>query len=122
MDYRCREDSRHIILYGHNGRNGAMFGSLQSFLSTGYRNNHREISFMWADGTTEVWQVFSASQMDATDAVYPVEFRDDESFRQFAESLAAPEGARRIITLSTCTEGVDSGRRLILHGAVGDGE
>jgi len=117
MDYRCRRESRHIIVYGHNGRGGAMFGALQHYLQPDYLEKHRHLSFINADGTVESWRIFSANRIDAPDAVYPVDFFNEEAFLLFADDLGAPAESGRIFTMSTCTGNVNSGVRLILHAA-----
>ena len=40
LDYRTNEDSNHLIIYGHNGSGGKMFGLLKRYESQDYWGEH----------------------------------------------------------------------------------
>jgi sortase B len=120
MDYRCAgafADS-YTIIYAHNAKNGAMFGSLVKYLDAAYLEEHREITVTLPDGRKETWRVFAARQSDIADPAYRLDFSGPESFAAFAASLGAPEGVSRIMTLSTCTSGGGNDERMLVHAAI----
>ena len=51
--------STNIIIYGHNMKSGAMFGSLKKYLDEDYWREHAQIRFdtMYEKGTYEVFAV-----------------------------------------------------------------
>jgi len=120
MDYRCSGDfsSRHSIVYGHNAKNGSMFGSLAKYLNASYLEKNREITITLPDGSRETWRVFAARKSDISDFAYRLNFSSPESFADFAQSLEAPEGVSRILTLSTCTSGGSKDDRMLVHAAI----
>ena len=118
MDYRCIGDYvPHIIIYGHNSRQGDMFGSLRNYLDGQYLADHPVITLKVNDRIVE-YEVFSAKKTDAYDPVYFLDFRAPGSFRSFLEMCGAPSGAVQIITLSTCVSGDDEDERVIVQGVL----
>jgi sortase B len=117
MDYRCAGDfsSPHSIIYGHNAKNGSMFGSLAKYLDAAYLEKNREITITLPDGEKKTWRIFAARKSDITDFAYRLSFSSPESFATFSKSLEAPEGASQIITLSTCTSGGSKDERMLVH-------
>ena len=116
MDYRNkdRERDRHVILYGHNMKNGTMFKGLMAFKDGVFFNQNGIIVLETSDGI-EYWQVYSA-YVTSTDFYYiQTEFEHEAAFRAFVQrtvenSMHGPEGNReksdeidRILTLSTCS-------------------
>lgn len=120
MDYRCSGgfSGYHSIVYGHNAKNGSMFGTLSKYLGAAYLEKNNEITVTLPDGRKETWRIFAARKSDITDYSYRVAFSGPESFAAFAESLGAPEGVSRIITLSTCTSGGSNDERMLVHAAI----
>ena len=122
MDFRCSGDFKayHSIVYGHNAKNGTMFGSLAKYLDAVYMEKHREITVTLPNGTKEIWRVFAARKSDITDHAYRLVFSHPDSFAAFAATLDAPEGVSRILTLSTCTTGGSNDERMLVHAAIID--
>ena len=50
IDIRCPLNSKNLIIYGHNMKNGTMFGGLKKFLDEDYRKAHKTIEFETAEG------------------------------------------------------------------------
>ena len=123
MDYRCTQgfDGRHTVVYGHNARYGSMFGSLSGLLDAG---EYPDIQITTADGESRVYRVFAARETDITDPAYRLEVDGEDDFLNFAAMLGAPdsgrlpEGATRILTLATCTNGPDKNDLLLVHAAL----
>lgn len=110
-------DSPHVIVYGHNMRNGSMFGTLKKFRNESYFNEHTVIEFHTPDGLY-VYQVFSVREVSSD--IHSVNFKiDNVNINEYVEnakrdsiSFRQPETETSILTLSTCV-GNDS-RRLLL--------
>ena len=49
LDYRTNEDSVHLIVYGHNGSDGKMFGLLKRYESQEYFLEHKTLTVATAD-------------------------------------------------------------------------
>ena len=122
----------HAIVYGHNMRDGSMFGQLKSYLKEEYfQENGGAASFLLY--TPEgIWQydVFSVEQVGSTDtSVYMVGFLPGEDFTDFVQNMKARslydmgtevDGTRPVMTLSTCaTATTDSDVRIVVHGVQG---
>lgn len=49
LDYRCSLDSGNLLIYGHNMKNGTMFGELKSYTDVAFCVDHPIIEFQTAD-------------------------------------------------------------------------
>lgn len=121
--------STNIIIYGHNMKSSAMFGSLKKYLDEEYWQSHKTIQFdtIYEKGTYIVTAV----------CLGKVEYQDDDVFRYYdflnAESkkefnvfkknveksavLADKEPIKygdKLLTLSTCNQYVENGRLYIV--------
>lgn len=116
LDYRTSKDftSPHTIIYGHNMKNGTMFGGLTAYLEEGYLAANSLLTITTADGCAMEYQIFAAKVVDMYDPVYTVDFAGEEDFAAFALGLGAPQGASRVLTLSTCTGG-ERTQRVVVH-------
>lgn len=128
MDYRNNpnELNSNTVIYGHNLRNGTMFGSLNSVLKPNWYTNpdNQYITFNTANGEME-WRIFSIYTVATTnDYLYTtfnnsVEFLDfanrmkDRSIYNFGVDLTEDD---KIITLSTCQNSGKS--RLAIHAVL----
>jgi sortase B len=118
MDYRnVGESLPHIIIYGHNSREGDLFGELWKLLDEEFLAQYHTITIIVNDRIVE-YDIFSARITDVTDPAYQIDFSIPGSFRAFAERNGAPQDAAQIITLSTCFGGDDDDERVIVQGAL----
>ncbi|MCL2227694.1 MAG: class B sortase [Oscillospiraceae bacterium] len=118
MDYRnVGEVVPHIIIYGHNSRDGEMFGELWKFLDDEFLEEHNIITLIVNDRIVE-YEIFSARITDIHDPAYHLDFSVPGSFSAFAERNGAPPDVTQIITLSTCLSGGDDDKRVIIQGAL----
>ena len=118
MDYRNVEEYvPHIIIYGHNAKQGQKFGSLHRFIDESFAAEHPIITLKVNDRIVE-YEIFSARKTDVTDDAYHLDFSAPGSFQAFAERNGAPPDAVQIITLSTCVSGGDDDARIIVQGAL----
>lgn len=118
MDYRNQLGfgSQHTVVYGHNVKDGSMFGQLSKFLDGEFLAQNPTITVTTDEGTL-TYQIFAARVTDMYDASYRLDFADDADFAAFATAYGAPEGTRQMLTLSTCTNVVDE-ERILVHAAL----
>lgn len=124
MDAYCTPDfgDSHTILYGHNMKDGSMFGSLKQYaLQEDYYDKNRCFTIITPQ-EVYCYQIFAWYEAAADDMVYQVGFTADADFEAFAAQIKK-RGCRdikaevgredKIVTLSTCSA---KGRRFVVHG------
>lgn len=113
---------QNTIIYGHNMKNGSMFGKLKNFNDPEVFQKSR---YFWIFTPEFIYQyrIFSASVVDKTGLTYQVSFTDDEFdqfiTRAYSNSVVDNQGVTvtkddRIVTLSTCTG--DDATRFVVMG------
>ena len=116
MDFRNSvESSPHIIIYGHNARNGGMFTDLRNFLNPSFIEENRIITLIENDNHIN-FEIFSARLTDIDDPAYFLDFSSPRNFVRFANLIDAPITATQILTLSTCTRAGNDDARIIIQG------
>ncbi len=102
---------QNTVIYGHNMKNGSMFGKLKLFREEG---TFEKSKYFWIFAPDFIYEyrIFSACVVDKTGLTYQTGFNDEE-FRAFIEhaftnSEVDTSGVEvtqddRIVTLSTCT-------------------
>lgn len=115
MDYRnpTNLQGQHLVLYGHNMKNGSMFGLLPKYLDNGYLQSNATLLLM-DGGQVYTYRIFSARTTDAYDPAYQIDFASAEAFSAFAEAYGAPAGTTQMLTMSTCTN-VNDDERILVH-------
>lgn len=112
---------QNTIIYGHNMKNGSMFGKLKNFNDPEVFKKSR---YFWIFTPDIIYQyrIFSASVVDKTGLTYQISFTDDEFdqfiSRAYSNSVVDNQDVTvtkedRIVTLSTCT-GDDSTRFVVM--------
>ena len=112
---------QNTIIYGHNMKNGSMFGKLKNFNDPEVFKKSR---YFWIFTPDFIYQyrIFSASVVDKTGLTYQISFTDDEFdqfiSRAYSNSVVDNQDVSvtkedRIVTLSTCT-GDDSTRFVVM--------
>lgn len=142
MDFRCKWESPHIIIYGHSlgddNKQTIMFGALNNLLDEKFLEANKTIN-IFHDGYRSDFEIFAVKSSDIHDPAYTLNFDTPNSFENFLTEINAPEtqiiaqppmpdGAlqleipaneppprKQILTLSTCI-GADTDYRLIVHG------
>lgn len=111
LDYRTNEDSIHLIVYGHNGSGGKMFGLLKQYESQDYFLEHKTLTVATSDAVYTC-PIFSVRRVEAGGNAYQLEFEDNNSLTDYINQAATEslyqidvefEGTARVLTLSTCT-------------------
>lgn len=108
--------SDNTIIYGHNMRNGTMFGSLGKYLDESYAKEHNEI-YVFTESNINTYEVFAVyTTMNGSDT-YTTRFSNTENFIKYKKYMAAlsnidfgvdTDNNKRVLTLSTCYSGGDS--------------
>ena len=123
IDYRNTNNllDKHTIIYGHNMKNGSMFGTLKNFCDENFYKNNKYF-FILTKKVVYTYKVFSYHVADAKGRVYNVVYKDDEEYQSFIDlakqSSYLDTGVKvstqnRIVTLSTCTSSDD--KRFVVH-------
>lgn len=107
-------DDFNTIIYGHNTRNGSMFGSLRKFREKEFYDSHRTIN-IYTPTQKLTYKVFAVYNNDDTHILFSNDFSDMAVRRKYiADIQSGKKGANvdreikitehdKIITLSTCT-------------------
>jgi len=118
MDYRCMGDNvPNIIVFGHNSRQGDMFGTLRNYLNEDYLNNHPVVTLVANDRVVE-YEVIAARRTNVNDPAYFLDFSEPGSYGDFLERCGMPADAAQVLTLSTCVSGADKDERVIVQGVL----
>lgn len=125
-DYRINGglSASQIIIYGHNMRNGAMFGKLKNYQDYSFWNNSgNDVFYIYTGNVIKEYKIFSCYISEAISDTYTFNFPTLESMRDYAVNMKAKSmydtgvdvsTATQVITLSTCTN--DGEQRFIVHG------
>lgn len=130
-DYKNKFDGtdKHIVIYGHNRRDGSMFGTLKNVLDKKWCNNkdNRHITFVTEKGNL-VYEVFSVYKIKNEDYYITTRFNSNDEFKEFINTLKDRsiynfgidvQKTDKILTLSTCAD--NSKYRIVLHAKkIGD--
>lgn len=125
MDYRNKLDGydKNIIIYGHNTKDGSMFGTLaQVITKEWYSNKDNYIINLVLDGMIKKYQVFSTYSTVVEDYYITTNFKDNKEFKKFVDTLTNRSiyeynvnvlETDHILTLSTCAN--NGSKRIVLH-------
>ena len=102
------------LIYGHNMKDGSMFGGLKKYRKQAYYDAHPEMTLFTPEKTYRM-EIFAAVTTDVSAAVYrvPAAREERDELVQWAQRNSKIEcdvsiGTEdRIVTLSTCTGGDD---------------
>ncbi len=120
MDTRNADPAQqqHVLIYGHDMRNGTMFHDLESYTQQSFFEENRYITLIW-NGVETVWQVYLAMPLTSYNVRFTwTRFESGDQFAEFiadmrayAEMISASivDGSvavgpnDQVLTLSTCT-------------------
>lgn len=132
MDYRNDFLNRdtNIIIYGHNMKSGAMFGSLKEYLDEDYLEEHKTIQFdtIYERGTYEVIGAFLSEvsyEDEYTFRYYNfLNAKNESEFEAFRVNVLQLDALKKgtldakygdeLLTLSTCSSYTEEGRMFII--------
>lgn len=120
LDFRCDENSN-LNFYGHNMRNGTMFGNLTGYTDANFAAEHPVIDLQTAAGLSR-YTVFAVAAVQKTDPWY--DFIAASGSTEFDEQIenmlrkacyttgVIPAYGQQLLTLSTCYGG-GNGRLIV---------
>ena len=123
-DYKNKLDGtdKNIVIYGHNRRDGSMFGSLKNILKEEWysKEENRKVTFI-TEKEEAIYEVFSVYQIEVEDYYITTDFKNKE-FSKFIKTIkdrsvndfnVKVTEDNSILTLSTCAN--DNKYRIVLH-------
>ena len=127
LDYRNSPDftDRHTIIYGHDLRNGSMFGQLDLFADLTFATAHQTFQLEMGQEILTL-QLYSAYET-TTDFYYIQTNFTDQTFEQFLQDIkqkssidldTSMQKNDQLVTLSTCTSSVDEKQRFVVHAKI----
>lgn len=123
LDYRNADEAqrKHMIIYGHNMKNGTMFHDLQSYKQEDFFFNHRNFT-VWLYGEKREYEVISEFIVSTDVRFIQTKFDSDQAFVDFMKQLMSlskfetgytPSAGDEILTLCTCTYEYKSMRNVV---------
>ena len=116
------------LKYGHNMRNGTMFGSLKKYRDKTYFDNHRDIN-IYMPGRVLKYHIFAAYIFDDRHILLSYDFSNETARQLYLEEALNQRKLSanysddievgvndKIITLSTCTS--NKGERYLVQGVL----
>ena len=128
VDYQNDDDFRdeNTVIYGHNMKNGSMFGKLRQFRDEEFCEQNPYFYIYTVDGREIKYQIFAVKVVGDTSNAYDKIYVDKEEFQEYIDgiyknTICTIDGVNvtaedRIVTLSTCV-GVET-ERLVVYGVV----
>ena len=124
MDYRNKADGtdKNIVLYGHNRKDGSMFGDLKDIFKEEWYSDENNMYITYiTENEYCTYEIFSAYRIEVEDYYITTKFRNDNEFDTFVKRLkkrsfrdfeVEVSGKDQILTLSTCS---DADHRVAVH-------
>ncbi len=113
------------VLYGHNMKNGTMFGSLHEFEDNEFFDENPYI-YIYTPEKTFVYQIFAACEAGDRHLLYAYDFDTEAGFDQFISDINKVRDmrshtrsglgvvyGRKLVTLSTCIKGEPESRWIV---------
>jgi sortase B len=125
-DYRITGglSASNVIIYGHNMKNGSMFGLLSRYNSEDFYFTEGHDTFLiYTENVVRQYRIFSAYICDPLSDTYTFNFSSLSGLAAYAQKMKAlsmydtgvsVDDPSQIVTLSTCTS--DGSRRFIIQG------
>lgn len=89
-DYRNKFDGndKNTIIYGHNTKDGSMFGTLNKVLQEDWQTKENNLNIVLATERKEyLYQVFSTHIINPEDYYINTEFESNESYYEFLKKI-----------------------------------
>jgi sortase B len=123
MDYRNlgNFNDKHTIIYGHYMKNKTLFHNLTLYHEKDFYEENQiiEITGLYE---TKTYKIFSVYEISADDYTFTLDFDEEIDYQNYLETLAKMsfhtadfevDGAKRLLSLVTCSYGVGNGRTII---------
>lgn len=116
----------HVIIYGHNMRNGSMFAELKKYLTPSfYQTPGNDVFYIYSGKQLLKYKIFAAYISEPISSTYTFNFSTLSALREYAQSMKELSAyntgvdvskATQLITLSTCTG--DGEKRIIVQATL----
>ncbi|MBQ7086884.1 MAG: class B sortase [Clostridia bacterium] len=109
VDYRNSDDFSDpvTLIYGHNMKNGSMFGAIPKYAKKDFLQAHKIMTLKTPDKNYEI-EIIGGVKTDAYDPIYSMDVGN------LAKQLKyAPEKGEKIIVFSTCLYDTEDSRYLL---------
>lgn len=116
-------DDLHTIVYGHNMKNGSMFGQLKKYANEDfYHENDGWYTLYLPNGEIRRYQIFGAKTVKSDSEIYTIGFDFDETYTNFLKNMCKGRyydpgvgvySEDRVMTLSTCVSNAEN--RLVVN-------
>ena len=114
---------KNIVIYGHNTKDGSMFGTLKNTLDKSWQMNKDNLDIILiTENNVYKYQVFSTYTISPEDYYINTIFNDEKEYSKFLNTIKERSNYNyniklnptdKILTLSSCTS--DSKNRVVLH-------
>ena len=115
---------RNTFIYGHNMKNGSMFGQLRKYKSVDFYKENPFFYIYTPDGKEVKYQVYSVCIVEDTSESYQKLYADNNDYLAYLKHIkeisrydtgVEVSAKSQLISLSTCTN-VTETQRLLVHG------
>lgn len=115
---------KNTFIYGHNMKNGAMFGRLREYKKASFCEENPYFYIYTPDGMEHKYQVFAACVVKDVSESYDKWYESEEEYQQYIDYIrstslydtsAEVTVESKIVSLSTCTN-VSDDERFLVHG------
>lgn len=124
-DYKNKMDGtdKNIVIYGHNIKDGSMFGSLKNILKDEWQENEENrYIILETENESTLYKVFSVYKIEAEEYYLKTNFSSEKEFKSFVDTIKQRSVKEfeedvgeddTILTLSTCAD--NNKYRVVLH-------
>lgn len=115
----------HTIIYGHNMKNGSMFGKLKNYRQEDYYDSHQYFQVI-TENRSMRYQIFAYEDVSEDSFIYQVPFDKNKEFGDFLHQIQKISMHKtdlnitmedNVVTLSTCSS---TGRRFVVNAVLVD--
>ena len=120
---KLNNTDQNLVIYGHNRKDGSMFGTLKNVLKEEWYNNEKNkyINYI-TENSNNTYEVFSVYKIENEDYYIRTKFNNDKEFQAFIDTIKSRSiknfnievtSKDNILTLSTCAD--NNNYRVVLH-------
>lgn len=115
---------KNTFIYGHNMKNGSMFGQLRKYKSFDFYKENPYFYIYTPDGKETKYQVYAVCIVEDTSESYNKFYENDDDYLKYLQYIksisryntsAEVTAQTQLVSLSTCTN-VTETQRLLVHG------
>ena len=124
------ETDKNIVIFGHNTKDGSMFGTLNKVLDKKWQEKHENLEIVLVTESGQYkYKVFSTYSIVAEDYYINTIFNNDDEFTKFINKIKSRsnydygvelDSSDKVLTLSSCIG--DGKKRVVLHAKLIENE